>query len=185
MIDKKNKVYSAEKAGSLDGRIRRLLFNPRKMLGPYVKEGMTVLDVGCGPGFFTIPLAQMVGDTGRVIAADLQEEMLDRVRAKIKGADLEKRISLHKCEADRIGFSEKTDLILLFYMVHEVPQKEAFFKELRSILKPNGSILMVEPPFRVSRKDFEETIKEANTGGLRVVERPQMFFNKVVALKKV
>jgi hypothetical protein len=61
----KNRVCPVERAGSLDNRFRRLLQNPRKILGPYIEEGMTVLDLGCGPGFFSIEIAQMVGKSGR------------------------------------------------------------------------------------------------------------------------
>lgn len=64
----------------------RLLHNAEKILGPYVKPGMTVMDVGCGMGFFSIAMAQMVGDQGRVIAADLQEKMLDVLRRRAEKA---------------------------------------------------------------------------------------------------
>lgn len=89
---------------------------------------MTVLDVGCGPGFFSIAMAQMVGKSGRVIASDLQEGMLQKVKAKINGTELEERIVLHKCEENKIGLSESVDFVLLFYMVHEVPNKVVFFQ---------------------------------------------------------
>ncbi len=72
MSEEQGSVCPAELAGSLDNRMRRLLQNPLKILRPYVQEGMTALDVGCGPGFFTLPMAQLVGSSGRVIAADLQ-----------------------------------------------------------------------------------------------------------------
>ncbi|NTV47754.1 MAG: class I SAM-dependent methyltransferase, partial [Chlorobiales bacterium] len=148
-------------SGSLDNGIRRYLQNPQKILSPYIKEGMTVLDVGCGPGFFSIEMARMVGKCGRVIAADLQEGMLQKVKAKVKNTELEERILLHKCGENNIGVSEPVDFVLLFYMVHEVPNKEHFFNEIRTILKPQGQILIVEPPFHVSKSAFEETIKKA------------------------
>ena len=66
-------------SGSLDNRIRRWLQNPEKILRPYITEGMAVLDVGCGPGFFSLEMARMVGKSGRVIAADMQEGMLQKV----------------------------------------------------------------------------------------------------------
>jgi ubiquinone/menaquinone biosynthesis C-methylase UbiE len=93
----KHRVCSVERAGSLDNRIRRWIQDPQKILRPYIEEGMTVLDLGCGPGHFSIALAQMVGKSGRVIAADLQEEMLQKLRDKIQGTELEERITLHKC----------------------------------------------------------------------------------------
>ncbi len=171
-------------SGSLDNSIRKWLQNPEKILRPYITEGMTVLDVGCGPGFFSIEMARMVGKSGRVIAADLQEGMLQKVNEKVKGTELEERILLHKCGEDNIGVSEPLDFVLLFYIVHEVPNKEHFFNEIRTILKPQGQVLIVEPPFHVSKSAFEETIRKAGRAGLIVIERPKMFFSRAVLLKK-
>lgn len=171
-------------SGSLDNIIRKWLQNPKKILSPFIKEGMTVLDVGCGPGFFTIEMARMVGKSGRVIAVDMQEGMLQKVIEKIKGTELEERILLHKCGEDNTGVSEPVDFVLLFYMVHEVPNKEHFFDEIRTILKPQGLVLIVEPPFHVSKSAFEETVRIAANARLIVIERPKMFFSRAVLLKK-
>jgi ubiquinone/menaquinone biosynthesis C-methylase UbiE len=178
-----NRVCPAGLAGSLDNRIRRWLQNPRKILGPYIKEGMTVLDVGCGPGFFTIELAQMVGKTGRVIAADLQEGMLQKLKDKLHKTELGGRVALHKCEENKLGLSDKVDFVLAFYMVHEIPDQQRFLNEIQSILNPNGKLLVVEPPFHTSKADFDETIRKAQNAGLRVIDRPRIFPNKVVTLQ--
>ena len=114
MSDKKTRICPIEKADSLDTKFRRWLQNPKKILKPYINEGMTVLDFGCGPGFFSVGLAQMVGESGRVIAADLQEGMLQKLKDKIKGTELENRITLHKCEEDKIGITENVDFVLGF-----------------------------------------------------------------------
>jgi ubiquinone/menaquinone biosynthesis C-methylase UbiE len=184
VADKRNRVCPIAIAGSLDNRIRRWLQDPRKILRPYIKEGMTVLDVGCGPGFFSIELAQMVGKSGRVIASDLQEGMLQKLRNKIQGTELEERIILLKCEKNKIGLSENVDFVLAFYMLHEIPNQEQFFNEIESTLKPNGQVFIVEPPFHVSKNAFEETIRKARDAGFRSVERPSIFFNKAVILQK-
>jgi len=184
LSDRNKRVCPVERAGSLDNRIRRLLQNPQKILRPYIEEGMTVLDLGCGPGFFSIDMAQMVGKSGRVIASDLQDEMLQKVRAKIKGTELEERVTLHKCEENKIGVSENVDFILLFYIVHEVPNKEEFFSEIGTILKPNGQVLIVEPPFHVSKSAFEKTVRKARDVGFTDVEGPKVLFNKTVILRK-
>ena len=184
MNDRKNRVCPVEKAGSLDNRIRRWLQNPQKILGPYIEEGMTVLDIGCGPGLFSIDMAQMVGNSGRVIAVDLQEGMLQKLRDKIQGTELDKRITVHKCEENKIGVSEEIDFVLLFYTVHEVPNKEALFIEIGTILKPNGQVLIVEPPFHVSKSAFEETIRKARDAGFTLVGRPKVLFSKTAVLKK-
>ena len=156
----------------------------KKILKHYIKEGMIILELGCGPGFFTIDIAQMVGNSGQVIAVDLQEGMLQKVRNKIKKTEFEERIILHRCDENKIGISENVDFVLLFYMVHEVRDKESLFDEIESILKPNGQVLIVEPPFHVSKKAFEDTIKKANDAGLTFVERPKIFLSKTAILKK-
>src|SRR4030042_5712882 len=121
MGNRKNHVCPVERAGILDFRIRRWLQDPQKILRPYIKEGMTVLDICCGPGFFSIDTAQMVGRAGHVIASDLQKGMLQKLREKIQGTELEERITLHKCEKDKVGMSVNVDFVLAFYVVPEVP----------------------------------------------------------------
>ncbi len=184
MSDGNKRVCPIERAGSLDNRFRRWLQNPQKIVGPYIEEGMTVLDLGCGPGFFSIDMAQMVGKSGRVIAVDLQEGMLQKLRDKIQGTEHEERITLHKCEENKIGVSEEIDFVLAFYMVHEVPNQEELFNEIGVILKPKGQVLVVEAPFHVSKSAFEETISQARNVGLTLVERPKVLLSKTAVLKK-
>ena len=180
----RNRVCPVELAGSLDTRLRRWLQNPSRLLAPFIKEGMSVLDAGCGPGFFSIDMAEMVGPSGRVIAADLQEGMLEKVGHKIRGTELERRVTLHKCQEDRIGLMETVDFALAFYVVHEIPHQAAFFEELASIVKPCGFLLVVEPPFHVSKMEFEETIGRAISAGFTVVDKPRIFPNKTVLLRR-
>ncbi len=184
MDDRKNHVCPVERASILDHGLRRWLQDPQKILKPYIKEGMTVLDIGCGPGFFSVDMAQMVGRSGRVIASDLQEGMLQKLRKKIQGTELEERITLHKCEENKVGMSVNVDFVLAFYMVHEVPDPKKFLEEINSILKPNGQLLIVEPPVRVSKTAFQETIRKARDAGFKPVEGPKVLLSKTVMLQK-
>ena len=68
-------------------------------------------------------------------------------------------------------------------MVHEVPNQEILFKEIKSILKPNGKALIVEPKFHVSKTTFEETEKVVKKIGFEVIERPKLFMSRAVVLK--
>jgi ubiquinone/menaquinone biosynthesis C-methylase UbiE len=178
MKEDKNRVCPVELANSLDSKIRRWLQNPQKILSPYITEGMTVLDIGCGPGFFSIEMADLVGDKGKVISADLQEGMLQKLRSKIKGTIFENRIALVKCDKDNINVSGKADFILAFYMVHEVPDKEKLFVSLKNILKENGQILIVEPKlFHVTKKEFASTIEKSVKAGFKAKEGPMLPFS--------
>jgi ubiquinone/menaquinone biosynthesis C-methylase UbiE len=182
----RNRVCPVEISGSLDTRIRRWLQNPYKILKPYIAEGITAIDIGCGPGFFPLPMSELVGKSGKIIAVDLQQGMLQKLQQKIKGTELEERITLHKCEQDKIGVLEKADFILAFYMVHEIPNKDNFFKELKSLLKENGSIFIVEPKlFHVSKKEFEEMLERGESAGLKPAEFPHLPLSRAVLLKNI
>ena len=65
-----------------DNALRRIIYNPARMFGPYVRPGMTVMDVGCGAGFNCLGLARLVGDGGQIIAADLQPELLSVLQGR-------------------------------------------------------------------------------------------------------
>ena len=183
MMETKDRVCPVALAGGLDNRVRRWFQNPRRVLGPYIREGMTVLDFGCGPGFFSLDLASMVGPSGRVIAADLQEGMLRKLRAKSDGTELEARITVHQCEKDRLGVSLHVDFALAFWVIHELPDQRAFFAEIKTILNPQGRLLVVEPPIHVSRKAFEASIGLAEIEGFAVMERPHVRFSRAALLE--
>ena len=143
---------------------------------------MTALDFGCGPGFFTLELARLVGPSGRVIAADLQAGMLERVRLKIHGTELGSRISLHQCQANRLGLSGPLDFVFAFYVIHELPNPASFLAELRPLFSPGGQLFIVEPPLHVSTAAFAATLQLGIQAGFRVVSRPRIQFNKAALL---
>ncbi|HPB25341.1 MAG TPA: class I SAM-dependent methyltransferase [Bacteroidales bacterium] len=176
------KVCPVEIAGMLDNSFRRLFQNPGKIIAPHVSKGMTVLDLGCGPGFFSIEIAKKLHDSGKVIAADIQEGMLEKVRKKIKGTDIEYCIEIHKCKDDTIGITQKVDLIFAFWVIHEMPELDRQFEELISILKPGGKIYIIEPKFHVSKKAFEDMIAKLKNFGFEIVDRPEVFFSRTVLL---
>ncbi|MBM4341663.1 MAG: class I SAM-dependent methyltransferase [Deltaproteobacteria bacterium] len=184
MNTNRGRVCPVERAGSLDNVFRRLLQNPLKILAPYIQEGIVALDVGCGPGFFTLTMAQLVGSTGRVIGVDLQEGMLEKIRRKIRETEFENRIALHKCEGNSIGVAEQVDFVLLFYMVHEVPNKDEFFTEIARLLKPTGKVLIVEPPFHVSKAAFESTLRTAEKAGFKHSRGPRILLSKTSILQR-
>ncbi len=125
----------------LDNPLRRLIHNPEKIVSPYAKLGMTVMDVGCGMGLFSIAAAKMVGDQGRVIAVDLQEKMLVVLRRRAEQAGVADRIKTHKCQRDRLGIDAQADFALAFMMIHEVPDQRRLFSEIYTYLKPGGKLL--------------------------------------------
>lgn len=181
----RNDVCPAKLAWGLDNIFRKWLQNPAKLLGNLVKEKMTVLDVGCGPGFFSIEMAKMVGKSSKVIAADLQEEMLEKLAHKIQDKEAQSIIKLHKCEENKIGVLEKVDFALAFYMVHEVPDPKNFFEELHSIIKSGGKLLVIEPKFHVSKKDFGIAMEIAKAAGFIPVNTVKVFYSRAAELQNM
>ena len=169
---------------TFDNFLRPLLHDTDKLFGAYVGPGMTVLDVGCGAGFTALGLARLVGADGRVIAADLQSEMLEMAGAKAAKAGLSGRIRLHQCEAGRIGVGDTVDFVLAFWMLHEVPDARAFLDEVAGLLRSGGALFIAEPRLHVSRVRFEQTIEEAVSAGLRLSARPKVGFSRTAVLTK-
>lgn len=156
----------------IDNPLRRLLHNPQKILGPYVKQSMSVMDVGCGMGLFSIAMAKMVGDQGRVISVDLQQQMLDVMKMRAAKAGVAHRITAHRCEAGRLGIDAKLDFVLAFAMVHEVPDQRCFLSEIHACLKPDGKFFVAEPRLHVPEAAFNGMVDTAEAVGFVVCEKP-------------
>lgn len=169
---------------TFDNFLRRLVQDPQRILKPYIKQGWTVLDVGPGVGYFTLPLAGLVGEKGKVIAADLQAEMLATIHHRAVKAGLDARIELHRTTENSIVVTEPVDFCLAFWMVHEVPDRAHFFAELFDNLKPGGLLLLVEPKIHVTHKSYVTTVKIAKSAGFLPVSEPKIFLSYSVLLQK-
>jgi ubiquinone/menaquinone biosynthesis C-methylase UbiE len=171
-------------AYTFDNPVRRLLHPPERVLGRWVRPGMTVLDVGCGIGHFTIGMARLVGPGGRVIAADLQERALSVVRRRAERAGLADRVTTHHCTPRRIGVPGPLDFALAFWMAHETPSQLDFLGELAAALRPGGNLLVVEPRFHVTDRQFEETLEAATLAGFAVGAAPSIRASRSVLLER-
>lgn len=168
---------------TFDNPVRALLQNPFKILSPYVKQNDTVLDIGPGMGYFTFPLAQMAGVKGKVIALDIQEGMLNRLKKK---AAQNKIKNVHAAIYDGNNFciEENFDFILLFWMYHEVKNKPVFIQEIKKVMKPDSKILIAEPKIHVDKKRFDASITLLIDSGFKIVEEPEIALSRTVVLQK-
>jgi ubiquinone/menaquinone biosynthesis C-methylase UbiE len=170
-------------AYTFDNPLRKLFHKPQVMLAPYVKEGMRVMDVGCGMGFFSIGMAKLVGDNGKVFSVDLQSKMLEITEKRARRAGVAQRIFIHRCAPGTLGIEEKVDFILTFYMVHEVRDQPDFFNQLLSNLNHGGKILIAEPKFHVSAEEFQKTLKIAQLTGFKICGQPSIRFSLTAVLE--
>lgn len=169
---------------TFDNPLRRLVHNGEKMLAPYVQPGDTVLDLGCGMGYFSLPLARLVGDGGKVLAVDLQPQMLEGLRRRAVRASLKDRIDLRLSAANQINLREPIDFALAFWMIHEVRQPSALLDQIRQALRPGGRLLLVEPILHVSLRRFERTLDAALNLGFNMLGRPQVSLSRAALLAK-
>jgi ubiquinone/menaquinone biosynthesis C-methylase UbiE len=169
---------------SFDNVFRKWLQNPQRILKPYVRPGATALDIGPGMGYFTIPLSRLVGDSGKVIAVDLQKKMLEGVYQRALRAGVQERVKIHLSTADSIGISEKVDFCLAFWMLHEVPDQARFLAEIAGLVKREGQFLLAEPRMHVSKKNFDESLKKALNAGFKLADRPRIFLSYTALLEK-
>jgi len=168
----------------LDNFLRPLLHNPRKMFTPYVKSGMKALDIGCGRGFASLGLAHLVGETGLVVAADLQPEMLEMVGRRALKAKLTNRIRLHQCGSATTDLHENFDFVLAFWMAHERPDPDGFLHEVYHLLNPGGNFYLIEPKMHVSAKDFIDFTSQAGSIGFIKKANPSVRLSRAVVLSK-
>jgi len=169
------------------GPIRRLRHDPSAILGPYVREGMTVLEPGPGMGFFTLELARRVGPTGRVIAVDVQPKMIGRLKRRAANANLAESIDARVTRAESMQLDplDSVDFVLAFAVVHEMPDAAAFFAEAAASMKPGARMLLAEPSGQVNDVEFDTEIEMAKRAGLEAEARPPILRARTALLRKI
>jgi ubiquinone/menaquinone biosynthesis C-methylase UbiE len=157
------------------------------MLAPHIEPGSIALDVGCAMGFFSLDMARMVGADGKVVCVDLQPKMIKALVRRATKAGVIDRIDHRVCDKNGLGLEdlgEKVDFALAFALVHELPDAEVFFRQIRAALRPGGVCLVAEPKGHVSKKGFEETLAAAEKAGLKLGERPKIGRSHAALLKR-
>lgn len=167
---------------AFDNPVRRLFQNPDTILQGLIRPGDKCLDLGCGYGYFTIPMARLAGPSGGVVAADLQPEMLAGLKRRAERSGVLPRIRLHQVDAAALQFPGAFQFVLAFWMVHEVPDQGALLRQIRLSLAPAGRFLMVEPKGHVSRAAFARTVGTAVEAGFTRIAEPTISFSRAVLM---
>jgi ubiquinone/menaquinone biosynthesis C-methylase UbiE len=144
-----------------------------------VKPGQVVCDMGCGNGFYTLQLAQLAGEKGRVLAVDIQSEMLRLLDERAKETGISNIELIHGTQVDPRLPEGGVDLILLVDVYHEFSHPEQMLAAMRKALKPNGRIALAEfrledpkVPIKLLHKmSKKQILKEFPANGFKLVEQ--------------
>jgi ubiquinone/menaquinone biosynthesis C-methylase UbiE len=144
------------------------------------------MDIGCGMGYFTLGLADLVGESGQVFGVDLQEEMLAGLRRRAQRRGLLARIRTQRAMPRQIGLDVELDFVLAFWMVHEVADRRTFLSEIEELLSPEAGskLLVVEPLIHVSAADFLHTVSLAQELGFEPAAWPKIALSRAVVLAR-
>ena len=133
----------------LDSDLRRKLQPPHQLIERSgIKQGMRVLEVGCGSGAFVTFVARAVGKTGKVSALDIQPAMLKQLEAKLTRSENRdiKNIKVILGSAYELPFEDNSlDLVYMVTVLQEIPDRGKALQEVRRVLKPKGILAVSEP----------------------------------------
>ena len=137
--------FNPENVHKLEDPSRLELFDPEKVLKEFgIREGMVLLDVGTGPGFYLPYLSKLVGEEGKVYAIDVQEEMLRRAKGKVEREGL-KNVEVFKSEENSIPLPDNSvDFIFIAFTFHELEDPKRFVKELKRVAKPSAYLAIID-----------------------------------------
>ena len=132
-----------------------------------VAPGMYVLDIGCGPGRLTVPLAKAVGESGCVVAIDVQEGMIERAQQKADAAKLANIRFVHAAIGPGTLERGRGDRAVLVTVLGEIPDRQAALTEIFAGLKPGGILSVTEVVFDPHFQRQATVLQLASTAGFR------------------
>jgi ubiquinone/menaquinone biosynthesis C-methylase UbiE len=168
---KKKKLFTEKRLKSL---------KPAELLSELdLKEGDIFIDVGAGNGFFSLPGAEIVGNSGRVYSVDVQIDMLLDLKYRAQQVGLTDRIEIVKSEDNDANLNQKADFMLFAYLFHEVEEKEKFLNNYFSFLKKGSKVVFIEwdpakreegPPLhhRVKSEHLKSMLEQRNIKNIEI-----------------
>ena len=144
-----------------DNALRRLLSPPERFVEKYVEQGQVVADLGSGPGFYSLPMAERVGKSGKVYAVDFDPRAIEALKAKAERRGLDGTVEPHACSAAEIDFipTASVDFVFANGLLCCMTDHRGVLEQVKRILKPGGrAYLSVSRAF--IRKDSRTVTRE-------------------------
>jgi len=163
----------------LSNPLRKLLLKPQKVIAAAgIKEGQVVLEVGCGPGFFTEYIAKKVGAKGKVIAQDVQVQMLNKLKRRLRRFPVKDNIQLLLASSSATGLPEASvDFIFAANVFEEIAKEgelEATVRELYRLLKADGVLFFGE--HRIPQTLLNNILNELEKAGFKLKQKLDNLF---------
>ena len=170
----------------LAASLRKIIHNPHRILKPYLSDGMIAMDIGSGMGFFTIPMSEITGKQGKVIAVDLQPQMLAGLQKKVQKTGID-NITFHQCGNNSLNvkqWDDSVDFVLIMMMLHEVPDADRLIREVYSVLAPGGKLLFSEPVVHVSQSKYKKSLSMIQQTGFSITYKPKIALCRTTVFQK-
>lgn len=187
---KESHVFDPKNIAALESEERKTWQNPREIIGQLdLKPTQIVADLGCGSGYFTIPISQKVK---KVYGIDIQEEMLNFLKQKIQTQRISNIETLLSKEYEIPLGNSSVDLLLSINTLHEFRYKEKIINEIRRVVKPGGKVVIVDfkkestgfgPPVSI-RLSKEQARSLFAKGGLKVMKIHELKHHYLMAFQK-
>jgi ubiquinone/menaquinone biosynthesis C-methylase UbiE len=166
-------------------RPRRILQEVPQVLDRIgISPGERVLEVGCGPGVYTVQAAPRLQPNGQLVAVDLQPEMVERASERIREAGLD-NVEFHVADAHHLPLEDASvDRAFLVGVLPEIPDPQGALAELRRVLRPHGTLSISEGFFDPDYRFAFETIRQVQQAGFEWVERFGNVWQNTVNFRK-
>jgi ubiquinone/menaquinone biosynthesis C-methylase UbiE len=169
----------------LDNPIRRIFQPPEKLIDQMdIREGMKVLEVGPGPGTFTIEAAKRVGFQGEVFVIDIQPRIISRLDRRLRREGIS-NATTKVASADHLPFADNTfDRVFMVAVLGEIPNKDKALSEARRVLKDTGLVAIGEVLIDPDYPRQKSVIRWCRDAGLQLVSAHDGFMQYVLTFKK-
>jgi ubiquinone/menaquinone biosynthesis C-methylase UbiE len=165
--------------------LRRLLEPTKKLLGPHLEPGMTVVEPGCGFGYCSLPMARMVGPAGKVISLDVEPRAVARLQKRARRAGLQDRVDARTCDPRDLSLADhagQVDRVVVVHTLHEFEDLPGYLAQFRALLKPSGQLVVVEPRGHVTPEQFDAMMATCRRAGFVELDQPDVGNKRMAAL---